>query len=209
MNKSIDNNLKNRFICKSTLPQASPSLSMAKKDNFADMIAQGWVLIYIDNILIFSKDPKEHHEWTVQVLRWLREKDLFLKPEKCIFNAREVEYLGFIVKPNEISMDLMKLAGIKDWIPPKTVKGVRSFLGFGKLLLKIYWQLCGDYQTPEWTHKEDKIFWMVTRMSNSLWKFKEEVPRKTCSHHTRSIKTILHRIWHVQMGYRSHLMTTK
>jgi len=53
------------------------------------------------------------------------------------------------VKPNEISMDLMKLAGIKDWIPPKTVKGVRSFLGFGKLLLKIYWQLCGDYQTPE------------------------------------------------------------
>jgi len=62
MNKSIDNNLKNRFICKSTLPQASPSLSMAKKDNFADMIAQGWVLIYIDNILIFSKDPKEHHE---------------------------------------------------------------------------------------------------------------------------------------------------
>jgi len=99
-------------------------------DYFADMIAQGWVLIYIDDVFIFSKNLKEHHERTIQVLEWLRKKDLFLKPEKCIFNAKEVNYLGFIVKPNKISMDLMKLAGIKDWIPLKTVKGVRSFLGF-------------------------------------------------------------------------------
>jgi len=48
-------------------------------DYFTDMIAQGWVLIYIDDILIFSKDPKEHHERTVQVLKRLREKDLFLR----------------------------------------------------------------------------------------------------------------------------------
>jgi len=100
-------------------------------DYFADMIAQGWVLIYINDILIFSRDPKEHHERTIQVLKRLKNKDLFLKPEKCIFNAKEVEYLGFIVKPNRISMDPTKLAGIRDWIPPKTVKGVRSFLGFG------------------------------------------------------------------------------
>jgi len=110
-------------------------------DYFTDMIAQGWVLIYIDDILIFSKDPKEHHERTVQVLKWLRKKDLFLKPEKCIFNAREVEYLGFIMKPNEISMDPMKLAGIKDWIPPKTVKGIRSFLGFSN----FYQRFIGNY----------------------------------------------------------------
>jgi len=97
---------------------------------FTNMIAQGWVLIYIGDILIFSKNSKDHHEWTIQVLKQLREKDLFLKPEKCIFNQTEVEYLGFIVKPNKISMDPTKLAGIKDWIPLKTVKGVRSFLGF-------------------------------------------------------------------------------
>ena len=64
------------------------------------------------------------------MLKRLREKDLFLKPEKCVFNATKVEYLGFIVKPNEISMDLTKLAGIGEWAPLKTVKGVRSFLGF-------------------------------------------------------------------------------
>jgi len=89
----------------------------------------------------FSKDPKDHHEQTIQVLKQLREKDLFLKPEKCIFNTTEVEYLGFIIKPNEISMDLTKLTGIKDWISPKTVKGVRSFLGFGK----FYQRFIGNY----------------------------------------------------------------
>jgi len=110
-------------------------------DYFANMVAQGWVLIYIDDILIFSKDPKEHHGWTVQVLKQLREKDLFLKPEKYIFNAKEVKYLGFIVKPNKISMDVTKLAGIKDWIPLKTVKGIGSFLGFSN----FYQRFIGNY----------------------------------------------------------------
>jgi len=99
-------------------------------DYFTNMIAQGWILIYVDDILIFSKNPKDHHERTLQVLKQLKEKDLFLKPEKCAFNVTKVEYLGFIVKPNEISMDPTKLAGIGEWAPPKTVKGVRSFLGF-------------------------------------------------------------------------------
>jgi len=110
-------------------------------DYFANMIAQGWVLIYIDNILIFSENPKDHHEQTLQVLKRLKDKDLFLKPEKCIFNATEVEYLGFIVKPNKISMDPTKLAGIGEWAPPKTVKGVRSFLGF----CNFYQRFIGNY----------------------------------------------------------------
>ena len=100
-------------------------------DYFADMIAQGWVLIYLDDILIFSRNPEEHNERTTKVLKRIKEKDLFLKPEKCVFNTTEVDYLGFIVKPNEISMDPTKLAGIRDWTSPKDVKGVRSFLRFG------------------------------------------------------------------------------
>ena len=93
------------FFGMTNLPTTFQSMM---NDYFADMIAQGWVLIYINNILIFSKNPKEHHVRTIQALKQLREKDLFLKPEKCIFNAKEVKYLGFIVKPNEISMDPTK-----------------------------------------------------------------------------------------------------
>jgi len=120
----------------------SPTTFQSMMNNyFTNMIAQGWVLIYIDNILIFSENPKDHHKQTLQVLKRLRDKDLFLKPEKCVFNATEVEYLGFIVKPNKISMDPTKLAGIGEWAPPKTVKGVRSFLGF----CNFYWRFIGNY----------------------------------------------------------------
>ena len=112
-----------------------------KNDYFTDMIAQGWVLIYTDNILIFSRETEHHHEWKVKVLKRLEEKDLFLKPEKCIFNATEVDYLGFIVKPDKIEMDPTKLAGIKNWIPPKNVKSVKSFLGFGN----FYRRFIGNY----------------------------------------------------------------
>ena len=58
----------------------------------------------------------------------------------CI-HAKEVEYLGFIVKPNEISINPTKFAGIRDWIPPMNVKGVRSFLGFGN----FYQRFIGNY----------------------------------------------------------------
>jgi len=110
-------------------------------DYFTNMIAQGWVLIYIDDILIFSEKPKDHHKQTLQVLKQLKEKDLFLKPEKCTFNATNIEYLGFIVKPNKISMDPTKVAGIGEWAPPKTVKGIRSFLGF----CNFYQRFIGNY----------------------------------------------------------------
>ena len=110
-------------------------------DKFTNMIAQGWVLIYTHDILILSENPKDHHEQTMKVLKRLKEKHLFLKPEKCVFNAKEVKYLSFSVKSYEISMDPTKLAGIRDWIPPTNVKGVRSFLGFGN----FYWRFIGNY----------------------------------------------------------------
>jgi len=68
---------------------------------------------------------------TLRVLNRLREHDLYLKAEKCRFDVQEVEFLGLIVKPDQLTMDPTKLAGIREWPAPTTVKGVRSFLGFG------------------------------------------------------------------------------
>jgi hypothetical protein len=110
----------------------SPATFQAMMDHiFRDMIIEGWISIYMDDILIFSKNKEEHRLRTLRVLQRLRDNDLFLKPEKCKFDVQEVEFLGLIIRPDHISMDPAKLAGIKDWPVPTTVKGVRSFLGFG------------------------------------------------------------------------------
>ena len=73
---------------------------------FKDMLDEEWIVIYMDNILIFSKDQKEHWEQTKRVLQRLQEHDLYLKAEKCKFEVQEVEFLGMIIKPNEIAMVL-------------------------------------------------------------------------------------------------------
>ena len=60
----------------------------------------------------------------------MKELDLYLKLEKCLFNVSKVEYLGMIVEPGSLAMDPVKVAGIADWPIPSTVKDVQSFLGF-------------------------------------------------------------------------------
>ncbi|GBE84238.1 hypothetical protein SCP_0602160 [Sparassis crispa] len=104
---------------------------------FKDMINEGWIVIYMDDILIFSNDLEEHHVQTRRVLQRLKDNDLFLKPEKCFFDVKEVEFLGMIIRENYIGMDPIKLKGIAEWPEPSTVKGVRSFLGFGNFYRKF------------------------------------------------------------------------
>ena len=99
-------------------------------NSFRDMIAEGWLVIYMDDLLIFSPDEETHHECTKRVLQHMTELDLHLKLEKCRFATTEVEYLGMIVKPEQLAMDPIKLDGIASWPTPEKVKDVRSFLGF-------------------------------------------------------------------------------
>ena len=113
------------------LCNSPPTFQEMMNDIFRDMIDEGWMVIYMDDILIFSKDPQTHSKRTLRVLQRLRDHDLFLKPEKCFFDVAEVEFLGLIIRPGIVAMDPTKLQGIQEWPTPTTVKGVRSFLGFG------------------------------------------------------------------------------
>jgi hypothetical protein len=88
------------------------------------------VIVYMDDILIFGENQEELEERTKQVLQRLREHDLFLKPKKCEFNKTKMEYLGLIIQEGKLSMDPIKLSGIRDWPTPTTVKQVRGFIGF-------------------------------------------------------------------------------
>ena len=71
------------------------------------------------------------------VLEKLRENDLFLKAKKCKFYKMEIEYLGMIIEEGRISMDPVKLGGIRDWPTPTMIKQVQSFLGFGNFYRKF------------------------------------------------------------------------
>jgi hypothetical protein len=64
---------------------------------FADLIAEGVVDIYLDDILIHTHTPEEHHKVVCEVLKHLKKFDLYLQPEKCEFKLQELEYLGLII----------------------------------------------------------------------------------------------------------------
>ena len=93
-------------------------------DSFRDMIAEGWLVIYMDDLLIFSPDKNTHRECTKHVLQRMKELDLHLKLKKCRFATTEVEYLGMIIKPRQLTMDPVKLDGIASWPTPKKVRDV-------------------------------------------------------------------------------------
>ena len=98
---------------------------------FRDLTNACLVIIYMDDIFLFAKDPKTLEENTKKVLLRLQENDLFLKPKKCKFCKTKIEWLGMIIEEGKITMDPGKLKGIKEWPVPTTVKQVRGFLGFG------------------------------------------------------------------------------
>ena len=97
---------------------------------FGDMIVEGWLIIYMDNILVFAETLEECQRRTKQVLDRRKEEDLHLKLAKCAFDQTEVEYLGLVVRNGEVLMDPTKLKVVEQWEPPKLVKVVRSFIGF-------------------------------------------------------------------------------
>ncbi|ESK81781.1 reverse transcriptase-rnase h-integrase, partial [Moniliophthora roreri MCA 2997] len=103
----------------------SPTTFQAFMNNIlSDFIDEGWCVVYMDDILIFTKDRREHQEWSKRLLQRIRDQDLYLKLEKCKFNVTEVIFLGMVIRPEHITMDPIKLAGIAKWEALKTVKGI-------------------------------------------------------------------------------------
>ena len=88
------------------------------------------MVVYLDDILVYSDDPSQHTEHVREVLRHLHQHGLFVKPEKCEFHVTSTEYLGFRLSPEGLSMDPAKVQVIQDWPEPRKVKDIQSFLGF-------------------------------------------------------------------------------
>jgi len=99
-------------------------------DIFQNLIAEGIVVVYLDNILIFTKTEEEHTQAVQRVLQVLKENKLFLRPEKCKFYKQRIEYLGLVISENKVSMDLVKVAGVREWPTLENKMDVQAFLGF-------------------------------------------------------------------------------
>ena len=88
-----------------------------------------FVVVFIDDILVYSKDAQEHEQHLKIVLQTLREKKIYAKLSKCEFWLKEVSFLGHIVSSEGIRVDPTKIEGVVKWKPPRNVTEVRSFLG--------------------------------------------------------------------------------
>jgi hypothetical protein len=95
------------------------------------------VVVYIDDILIYSSSLEEHEEHLRQVFQGLRENKLYAKLEKCEFGVKEVDFLGHRITQEGLKMDDHKVKAILDWEPPKSVPALRSFLGLASYYRKF------------------------------------------------------------------------
>ena len=89
---------------------------------FQDLISEGVVCVYLDDILIFTKTIEEHRWITCIVLEELWEHKLFLRADKCEFECTTIEYLRLIILEGPIEMDPIKVAEVAEWPVPKNKK---------------------------------------------------------------------------------------
>ena len=111
------------------LSNAPAAFQRFMNDIFADML-DVCVVVYLDDILIYSSDMSTHRQQVKEVLRRLRQHGLYAKPEKCAFHQDRVEFLGYILSAQGLTMASDKVQVICDWPEPRKVKDVQSFLGF-------------------------------------------------------------------------------
>jgi len=137
-------------------------------DVFRTVIAEGIVIVYLDDILIFTKTEEEHERAVRRVLEILTEHKLFLCPEKCEFHQKQIEYLGLVVSENKVAMDPVKVAGVREWPVPENWTDVQAFIGFVNfyrrfiqdfsIIARPLFDLTRSDQAWNWGTKEQEAF---------------------------------------------------
>ncbi|XP_026428595.1 uncharacterized protein LOC113324489 [Papaver somniferum] len=126
-----------------------------------------FVLVFFDDILIYSKNMSEHLEHLSAVFEVLRQHQLFVKQSKCTFAQQSIGYLGHVISSQGVAVENEKIQSILSWPIPTTIKALRGFLGlagyyrkfvkdFGKICAPLTQLLKKDAFT--WTEDATKAF---------------------------------------------------
>ncbi|XP_057426128.1 uncharacterized protein LOC130719523 [Lotus japonicus] len=119
----------------------APAVFMDYMNRIFHEFLDRFVVVFIDDILIYSKDATEHEGHLRQVLQVLREKKLYANPSKCEFWLKEVNFLGHVISKEGIAVDPAKVETVLAWEQPKTVTEIRSFVGLAGYYLLLKSQL--------------------------------------------------------------------
>jgi len=111
------------------LTNAPATFQRFMNDVFSNLLDM-CIVVYLDDILIYSDDITQHRKHVKEVLKRLRKAGLYVKAEKYEFHSDSVEYLGYILSPSGLTMSDAKVKTIQKWPEPKKVKNIQSFLGF-------------------------------------------------------------------------------
>ncbi|KAD5803037.1 hypothetical protein E3N88_14397 [Mikania micrantha] len=146
----------------------APAVFMDLMNRVCKPYLDKFVIVFIDDILIYSRSAKDHEEHLRKMLELLRKEKLYAKLSKCEFWMREVQFLGHIINEDGIQVDPSKIEAIKEWETPRTPTEIRQFLGlasyyrrfienFSKIALPLT-TLTQKKVTFEWGERQQEAF---------------------------------------------------
>ena len=150
------------------LTNSSATFQTMMNDLFRDMVNQGNMAMFIDDIIVATDMEEGHNEIVEEVLRRLEENDLFVKPEKCRWKVKEVEFLGVVIRPGGVRMQKEKVDRVLSWLTPRSAKDVQKFMGLANYyrrfvqdfsrVAKPLNMLVGKNRKWEWRAEQKKVF---------------------------------------------------
>jgi hypothetical protein len=157
----------------------APSTFMRLMNEVLREFIDKFVVVYLDDILIFRKTKAEHLKHLAIVMRRLQQEKLLVNMKKCSFMQTELIYLGFIISANELKMDPEMVEVIRNWPLPRNAFEVRSFHGLSSFYRKFIWNFSGiSAAMMDTVKKHHKVFHWTTEAERSFNLLKRKITEK-------------------------------